>query len=52
MSYLLNLPVIKEMQNCGCSIQSDHYSQATNLETLAVDRLTIATLNECVSRNT
>lgn len=45
MSHLLILPVIKEMQNCGCSIESDHYSQATSLEILAVARLRIATLN-------
>lgn len=51
MSYLLFLPVIKEVQNCGCSVQGDHYSQATSLEILAVGGLRIATLNEYIGRN-
>jgi len=39
MSHLFILPVIKEMQNCGCSIQNHHYCQATSLEILPVDGL-------------
>lgn len=46
------LPVIKEMWNCGHTNQTNHNSEATGLEILAVDKLRVATTNECISRNT